>query len=113
MSTQFQVRYFNPEKSRKGQGVQVMNFNDRADAEEFAKRHQVYARPCRVEPADVFPERHPELRSLAEAQINSCSVCDAVIIGDPTVEQTICDDCAELEHLEASMSEAERLGERY
>lgn len=49
MSANYKVTYYSPEKSRKGKGVQVMNFNDRADAEEFAKRHQIYARPCEVE----------------------------------------------------------------
>lgn len=45
----FQVRYYDARKSRKGQGVQVMQFATREAAEDFASKNKLYAKPCRVE----------------------------------------------------------------
>lgn len=48
-SLTFRVRYYDARMSRKGQGVQVRTFTDRAKAEDFASQNRIYAGPCRVE----------------------------------------------------------------
>jgi hypothetical protein len=48
-SPRYSVRYYDRDLSRKGQGVQVATFKDRAEAEKFAAANKLYARPCKVE----------------------------------------------------------------
>jgi hypothetical protein len=43
------VRYYCPRASRKGNGVQTARFNDRAEAEQFARGRRLYSRPAVVE----------------------------------------------------------------
>lgn len=45
----FRVRYYDRRLSRKGRGVQVRRFVDRAKADAFAAANQIYSQPCRVE----------------------------------------------------------------
>lgn len=49
----YRVVYYDAKLSKKGKGVQVRTFEDRAAAEEFASKNRVYARPCRVEEVRV------------------------------------------------------------
>jgi hypothetical protein len=49
----YRVRYFDRELSRKGQGVQFRTFTDREEAEAFASKNVLHAKPCRVE--EVVP----------------------------------------------------------
>jgi hypothetical protein len=48
---QFRVKYFDARLSKKGRGVQVATFTDRAEAEAFAAKNRIYAAPCKVEVA--------------------------------------------------------------
>lgn len=45
----YRVKYYDRDLSRKGQGVQVATFTDRAEAEKFAAENRIYARACKVE----------------------------------------------------------------
>lgn len=45
----FRVRYYDAKLSKKGRGVQVRTFADRAEAEAFAASNRIYSGPCRVE----------------------------------------------------------------
>jgi hypothetical protein len=45
----YAVRYYDAALSRKGRGVQVCVFRDRAAAEEFAASNRLYGKPCKVE----------------------------------------------------------------
>lgn len=60
--TTYIVRYYCPKASKRGRGVQTVRFNDRAQAEDFARGRVLYGRPARVElePAPVL-DRGPEL----------------------------------------------------
>lgn len=49
--TLFRVRYYDAKLSKKGRGVQVRTFTDRAEAEAFAASNRIYSGPCRVEVA--------------------------------------------------------------
>lgn len=49
----YRVRYFDRQKSRKGQGVQTKTFRDAGEAERFASQNVLYARPCKVEPVQL------------------------------------------------------------
>lgn len=45
----FRVKYYDANKSRRGQGVQVRDFHDRVAAETFASHSRLYGKPCRVQ----------------------------------------------------------------
>lgn len=45
----YEVKYYDARLSRKGRGVQVKRFTDRAAAEEFAGRNRLYAERCVVQ----------------------------------------------------------------
>jgi hypothetical protein len=45
----YKVRFYSAAASRKGAGVRVAYFSDRAEAEEFAAANRLYAKPCQVE----------------------------------------------------------------
>lgn len=46
----YRVRYFDAEKSRRGKGgVWSRTFDDREEAENFASKNKLYAKPCVVE----------------------------------------------------------------
>jgi len=47
--TVYVVRYYDAKLSKLGRGVQAREFTDRAQAEAFAAKHRLYARPARVE----------------------------------------------------------------
>jgi hypothetical protein len=45
----YRVKFFDAQASKRGRGVQVAVFADRAEAESFAARNRIYAGPCKVE----------------------------------------------------------------
>ena len=53
--TKYRVKYYDKQLSRKGRGTQVREFTDKAEAEEFASKNRIYARPCTVE--TIRPEK--------------------------------------------------------
>jgi hypothetical protein len=48
------VRYYCPRMSKRGQGVQVRHFVNRAEAEEFAAKNRLYSRPAKVEEVEIL-----------------------------------------------------------
>jgi len=46
---QFHVKYYDAKLSKQGSGVQVRSFTDHNEAEQFAAKNKLYARPCKVE----------------------------------------------------------------
>jgi hypothetical protein len=63
MSETFKVKFFDAKASRKGAGVRVAYFADRAEAEAFAASNQLYAKPCKVE--TLAPLSAEQLRAVA------------------------------------------------
>jgi hypothetical protein len=48
----FKVRFYDAKASRKGKGVKVAYFTDRAEADAFAAGKTLYARPAVAEPVE-------------------------------------------------------------
>jgi hypothetical protein len=51
LTERYSVKYFDAKLSKKGRGVQVQHFTDKAAAESFASNNKLYANTCTVQEA--------------------------------------------------------------